>query len=87
MIHAAGTGVVLALLGQPEPGRDADLADASLNAVLGAILASAPAPPAADLAALTVTFEAAVPRLPALSDSERGLLLEWLDRVVADLQT
>ncbi len=65
MIHASGTGVVLALLGQSEPGRDAGLAEASFDAVLGGILASAPAPPATDLAALTVTFESAVPRLPA----------------------
>ena len=87
MIHAAGTGVVLALLGQPAPERDPDLAEASFDAVLAAILASVPAPPATDLAALTITFEAAVPKLPVLSDSERGLLLEWLDRVVVELQT
>ena len=87
MIHAAGTGVVLALLGQPEQDRDTGLAEASFDAVLGAIMTSVPAPSSGDLVALTVTFAAAVPRLPALSDSERSLLLEWLDRVVADLQT
>jgi AcrR family transcriptional regulator len=86
MIHAAGTGVVLALLGQPESGRDTGLAEASLDAVLGGILTSVPGPSSGDLAALTVTFVAAVPRLPALSGSERGLLSEWLDRVVTDLQ-
>ena len=86
MIHAAGTGVVLALLGQPEPDRDSGLAEASFDAVLGGVLTSVPGPSSGDLAALTVTFAAAVPRLPTLSDSERALLLEWLDRVVADLQ-
>ena len=87
MIHTAGTGVVLALLGQPEPGRDTGLAEASFEAVLGGILTTAPAPPTADLAALAVTFAAAVPRLPTLSEGERTLLLEWLGRVTAELQT
>jgi AcrR family transcriptional regulator len=87
MIHAAGTGVVLALLGQPEDARDAGLAQASFDAVLGGILAPVPAPRTADLAALTVTFEAAVPGLPNLSEGERTLLLEWLRRVTAELQT
>ena len=87
MIHAAGTGVVLTLLGQPEDARDAGLAEASFDAVLGGILSSVPAPPAADLAALSVTFAAAVPRLPTLSEGERTLLLEWLGRITTELQS
>jgi AcrR family transcriptional regulator len=87
LIHAAGTGAVLALLSQPEQHRDAGLAEATFDVVLAGILASAPAPPGSDLAALAVTARASVPRLPALSDGERTLLVEWLDRVVADLQT
>jgi AcrR family transcriptional regulator len=86
MIHAAGNGVVLALLGQAEASRDAGLADAVLDAVLNGILAASPAPPASDLAALTVAFLAAVPELPALSSGERALLAEWLTRAVSDLQ-
>ncbi|EWM17237.1 TetR/AcrR family transcriptional regulator [Kutzneria sp. 744] len=86
MIHAAGSGAVLALLSQPEDRRDTRLADALLDAVLGDILTSAPAPPASDPIALTVAFRAALPRLPALSDAERTLLSEWLTRAVAELQ-
>ena len=38
MIHAAGTGTVLALLGAPAGERDHGLADAMFDAVLAAIL-------------------------------------------------
>jgi AcrR family transcriptional regulator len=86
MIHAAGSGVVLALLGRPVESRDAGLADSVLDAVLGGILAASPAPPASELAALAVAFQAAVPRLPTLSAGERTLLTEWLTRTVSDLE-
>jgi len=87
MIHAAGTGAVLALLEVPEDQRDEGLADAMLDAVLGQVLATAPAPSTADPVALAVAFHAAVPDLPALSDGERALLTEWLSRTVASMQS
>lgn len=87
MIQAAGTGVVLALLSRPASERDAGLADATFDAVLGGILATSPAPPATDLAALAVAFAAAVPELPTLTDGERALLGEWLARAIAELQS
>jgi AcrR family transcriptional regulator len=83
LIHAAGTGVVLALAGQPVDARDTGLAEASFDAVLGAILAATPVPAAGDVTALAVTFAAAVPDLPGLTAAEGSLLREWLDRVVA----
>jgi len=86
LIHAAGSGVVLALVGQPEEHRDPGLAEAAFEAVLGGILARTPAPPVADLAALTVTFRAAVPQLPALSHAERALLTEWLSTALDELR-
>jgi AcrR family transcriptional regulator len=86
MIHAAGNGVVLTLLGTPEHERDTGLADAMFDAVLAGILASTTAPPTTELAALTVAFDAAVPGLPTLSDGERTLLTEWLARAIAELQ-
>ncbi|WP_026931311.1 TetR/AcrR family transcriptional regulator [Glycomyces tenuis] len=86
MIHAAGSGVVLALLGRPEGERDSGLADAMLESVLGGILAAGPAAPASGPAALAVALLASVPDLPALSDAERTLLTEWLTRAVAELQ-
>ena len=86
MIRAAGTGAVLTLLSQPAEERDPGLVDALLEAVLADILTSTPAPPASDSVAVAVTFRAALPRLPALSDAERTLLSEWLTRAIAELQ-
>jgi AcrR family transcriptional regulator len=86
MIQAAGTGAVLALLSQAEKDRDLRLSDALIEAVLADILTTAPAPPTSDPVAVAVTFQAALPELPALSDAERGLLSEWLSRSVRELQ-
>lgn len=82
MIHAAGSGAALALLGQAGEQRDPDLADAMLAAVLGEILTSTPVRPDPEPIAVAVAFLAALPRLPALSDAERSLLTEWLDRAI-----
>ncbi|MDX8141802.1 TetR/AcrR family transcriptional regulator [Lentzea sp. BCCO 10_0061] len=86
MIHAAGTGAVFALLGQPEDRRDPDLATALLDAVLGEILTSTSVRPDSGPIALAVALQAALPELPALSEAERTLLAEWLTRAVAELQ-
>lgn len=86
MIHAAGSGAVLALLSQPEERRDQHLADALLDAVLGEILTSTPARPDSGPIAVAVAFRAALPELPALSDAERTLLTEWLTRAITQLQ-
>lgn len=86
MIQATGTGTVLALLSQAEKDRDPQLADALIEAVLADIITTAPAPPTSDPVAVAVTFQAALPELPALSGAERGLLSEWLSRSVGELQ-
>lgn len=83
MIHAAGSGAVLALVQSPAPGRDLGLADAMYAAVLTAILTDSPALPTDDEVAAAVAFRAVAPRLTALSDAERILLTEWLTRVSA----
>jgi hypothetical protein len=87
MIHAAGNGTVLALLEAPEPERDPGLADAMFDAVMGRILAAAPAVPDTTMTATAVTFAAAVPDLPGLSAAERAVIAEWLNRSLTHLQT
>jgi hypothetical protein len=83
MIHAAGTGTVLALLDtRPDPG----LADAMFDALAAGILADAPATPDTELSTVVVTFATVVPDLPGLTDAERTLLTEWLGRSLAQLQ-
>lgn len=86
MIHAAGTGVVLALLHQPSAGRDRSLSEAMLEAVLGAVLATTPASHGSDLTPLAAAMRTSVPKLPALSEAECGLLNEWLTRSITALQ-
>ncbi|WP_030489793.1 TetR/AcrR family transcriptional regulator [Micromonospora chokoriensis] len=82
MIHAAGNGTILALLGTPAGERDLGLGDAMFDAVLSGILATAPATPDSTTNAIAVTFATVVPDLPGLSDAERALMAEWLSRSV-----
>ncbi|GAB3559356.1 TetR/AcrR family transcriptional regulator [Spelaeicoccus albus] len=88
LIHAAGTGAVLALLAMPDSERDPGLADAMYDAVSHAMLTEARAfdtrekEARDEVQAATVTFRTLVPRLSKLSDSERTLMTEWLDRAV-----
>ncbi|WP_223190690.1 TetR/AcrR family transcriptional regulator [Nonomuraea terrae] len=80
LIHAAGTGAVLTLLSIPPADRDLELADAMYEAVMQVILTDAPALAVDGTTAATVAFRALAPKLPMLTDAERALLSEWLDR-------
>lgn len=86
MIHAAGNGTVFALLGVPEQDRDPGLADAMFDAVLARICTAAPAVPSTTMTAVAVTFARTVPDLPGLTEAERAVLAEWLDRSLGHLQ-
>jgi AcrR family transcriptional regulator len=83
LIHAAGTGALLTLLATPPQHRDPGLADAMYDAVTRVILTDAPPLPAGDATAAVVALRAVAPALTGLSDAERALLTEWLDRAVA----
>ncbi len=80
LIHAAGTGAVLTLLSMPPEHRDPGLADAMYDAVMQSILTDVPALAEDSTAAAAVAFRTVVPKLPMLTDAERALLSEWLDR-------
>jgi AcrR family transcriptional regulator len=80
LIHAAGTGAVLTLLATPPEHRDLGLADAMYEAVMRSILTDVPALSADSAAAAAVAFRAVTPKLTVLTDAERALLTEWLDR-------
>ena len=73
LIRAAGTGVVLTLIDQPEAERDEALADTAWESVCAAILT--------DPGTAAVTLRAALPDLTALTPAERTLLADWLDRI------
>ncbi|MCT9934601.1 TetR/AcrR family transcriptional regulator [Planotetraspora sp. A-T 1434] len=80
LIHAAGAGAVLTLLSTPPEHRDLDLADAMYEAVMRSILTDVPTLPADSATAAAVAFRAVTPKLTMLTDAERALLSEWLDR-------
>ncbi|MET7880242.1 TetR/AcrR family transcriptional regulator [Micromonospora profundi] len=80
MIHSAGNGTILALLGMPADKRDHGLGEAMLDAVLNSILSTTPATPDTSTNAVAVTFATVLPELPGLTDAERALMAEWLHR-------
>lgn len=86
IVHAMGSGAVLALLHTPADKRDLGLADAIWDAMTHAILIDAAVTAQqindADDVATAVTFRTVVPRLPTLTDVEKAMLCEWLDRAI-----
>ena len=83
LVHAAGTGAVLTLLAVAPEQRDTGLADDLLEAVLRQVLADAvPDPGGSDTVSPAVALRARVEDLTVLSDPERALLVEWLDRAI-----
>ncbi|MEU1240399.1 TetR/AcrR family transcriptional regulator [Micromonospora parva] len=80
MIHSAGHGTILALLGTPPEQRDPGLSEAMLDAVLTSILSTTPATPDTTTNTVAVTFATVLPHLPGLTDAERALMAEWLHR-------
>ena len=82
LIQAAGIGTIQLLLSTPPKQRDPGVAGAMYEAVLAQILTDAPERPDDGPVATAVTFRALVPMLGMLSDAERQLMAEWLDRVV-----
>jgi AcrR family transcriptional regulator len=80
LIHATGTGTILALIADD---RDPGLAEAAYDALAAAILTDAPVPGDDHVTSAAVTLRAAARDLGALSPTERALLADWLDRVSA----
>jgi len=74
--------VVFILLEAPEAERDPGLSEATREAVIAAITADAPGPERLGLAPVATTLRALLPGADGLTDGERHLLAEWLDRLV-----
>ena len=79
LFHAAGTGTILTLLGQPEDARDPGLSAAAREATLAAMVGEAPAEPGPRGAALAL--RAWLDAAEVLSPGERHLMAELLDRI------
>ena len=71
---------MLTLLSMPPQDREPGLADAMYDAVMQSILTDVPALAENGTASAAVAFLAVVPKLSMLTDAERALLSEWLDR-------
>jgi AcrR family transcriptional regulator len=87
MIHAAGTGAVLAMLALPADIRDLGMADAMFDAVAAAILSDTPVATNSDTVTVAVACASVVDKLPTLSSAEHALMAEWLGRAITSLQT
>lgn len=83
LIQAAGVGTIQTLLATPPEQRDPALPDEMLDAVLARILVAGADPEAGGSLAPVVALRALTPRLDMLTDPERRLLAEWLDRIAA----
>lgn len=81
LVHAAGSGTTLALLAQPADRRDPGLSTLAREAVLAAVTTDPPGPSAAGPVPAAVALRAVLPQVDALSDGERHLMGEWLDRI------
>jgi len=85
LIRAAGTGAIQILLATPPDQRDPELAQGMFEAVLGQILTDAPERADGGSMATAVAFRAIAAQLGMLTEAERLLLAEWLDRVIKAL--
>ncbi|WP_026925272.1 TetR/AcrR family transcriptional regulator [Glycomyces arizonensis] len=81
LIHATGTGTALTLIATPAEHRDPQLSLSAREAAIAAITTDAPATADPGPVAAAVALRAALPRTDALTDAERGLLRQWLDRI------
>ncbi|MGI8476099.1 MAG: TetR/AcrR family transcriptional regulator [Thermomicrobiales bacterium] len=83
MIHAAGAGAVLALLAMPPEDRDPGLGDAVYDALMRSIVTDHAAEQDDDAAtSAAITLRSNLPALTALTDAERSLMAEWLQRII-----
>jgi AcrR family transcriptional regulator len=81
LIHASGSGIVLALLALPADQRDPALSGLAREACLAAITTDDAALTTPGPVGAAVALRAVLPGITALTDAERAVLAEWLDRV------
>lgn len=81
LVHAAGCGTTLTLIAMAEERRDSALSPLAREAVIAAITTDAPTTAPAGPTSAAVALRAALPQTSALTESEQGLLREWLDRI------
>ncbi len=83
LFHAAGCGTVLTLLAKADEDRDRSLSEIAREAAIAAITTDGPTFEGSGPAAAAVALRAVLPEVRSLSDGERSLLTEWLNRLSA----
>ena len=81
LLHAAGTGTTLCLIGIADYRTDMVLSTMAREAVIAAITTDVPAAHEPGVLGAAVTLRAVLSEASVLSVRERGLLQEWLDRI------
>ena len=81
LVHATGMGVVLSLIATPEDDRDPELSSTARETVLSRILTGEAEPEESDLPGRAIALRAGLDGATALTEAERVLLAEWLDRI------
>jgi AcrR family transcriptional regulator len=81
LFHAAGSGTVLTLLGMSENDRDMTLSKMAREAAITAITTEKPAYHKVGSKEAAIALRATLNETVRLSESERALLVEWLDRI------
>lgn len=83
LVHSTGRGVTLTLISQPENARDMSLSILARESVIATVTTDPPqhTEPGGGVIGHAVALRAALPQTASLTDPERALLTEWLDRI------
>lgn len=81
LVHAAGSGTTISLIGLPEDRRDLELSTLARESVIAAITTEAPVSDDPGPVPAAVALRAVLQRTDVLTDGELSLLREWLDRI------
>lgn len=81
LVHATGMGVVLSLIATREEERDPELSETARETVLTRILTGSEEPSGSKLPERAIALQAGLEGATALTEAERVLMREWLNRI------
>lgn len=83
LIHAAGSGTTLTLIALPPGRRDPALSRLARESVITTVTTDVPPYGSRESNAVSsaIALRAVLPEATVLTERERGLLAEWLDRI------
>ncbi len=84
LFHASACGIVLTLLAVPEAHRDMGMAEIARESILATITTKVPAIKTSGPAAAAVALRATLKDAALLTQKERAMLIEWLDRLAGE---